>query len=68
MKEDLEAYDRQGEPEPEATMPDWWPVGKPPERLNPKYIYIGNDGRWHRSNGVIVTRADRRKAHVRNRP
>jgi hypothetical protein len=46
-------------------MPDWWPEGKPPEKLREGFIYRGRGGRWYYPNGVIVSRAQRRRAGVK---
>lgn len=46
-------------------MPDWWPEDRPPQKLSDTMIYRDRDGKWRHHDGVIVNRAERRRAKVK---
>lgn len=46
-------------------MPDWWPPDRPPEKLSETRIFRDRDGKWRHWDGVIVSRAERRRVGVR---
>ena len=48
-----------------ADMPEWWNLDMPPRKLVPGMIYRGRDGVWRDHLGVLVPRANRRRAGVK---
>lgn len=48
-----------------ADMPAWWNPDMPPRKLVPGMIYRGRDGVWRDHLGVLVPRANRRRAGVK---
>ena len=67
MKEDRGAETRHGRIEPSLKAPEWWPEGKPPERLQNNAIYRDRDGKWRHPDGRYANRETRRRCKVKNR-